>query len=188
MKGVMLRLWGVWDWFYFCFNRMQYVSKEDNIFRIVRKKHTGPPLKTHSGEWIRPGDEIIKIHLYNYGLAKQVVQYHTEVSLALYLKKYMKESLVGLCEYINELPDNQNIKAIIGTSMLNRGADRLGFCLHDVQRSIFYWLKGFMYRFIYIMVHPYGMKYLKKNGYRLKSKHLVMSVNELNDLYLRRES
>jgi hypothetical protein len=166
---------------------MEYVSKEDNIFRIVRKTYKGPPLQTRNGDWIQSGDIIIKIHLYNYALAKEVLKLNSDLSLGLYLKKYMHRSLIGLSHYIHQLPDHAQIKGIIGTSMLNRGAERFGFCVHDVKQPVFFWFKGLMYRCIYLAVHPYGFRYLHKHGKRLKSKHLVMSLDELYDLYLRQE-
>jgi hypothetical protein len=187
VKATFLFLWGIWDWIYYHCNRLEYVSKEDNIFRIVRKTYKGPPLQTRNGDWIKDGDAIIKIHLYNYALAKKVLLYSSEVSLALYLKNYMKCSLRGLSQYIQQLPEDVHIKGIIGTSMLNRGAERFGFCSHDVNHSFFYWFKGYLYKLIYLSVHPYGLHYLQKHGSRLKSKHLVMSTNELYELYLSKE-
>jgi hypothetical protein len=138
LKAIFLVLWGIWDWIYYHCNRLEYVSKEDNIFRIVRKTYKGPPLQTRNGNWIKDGDTIIKIHLYNYALAKKVLHYNSEVSLALHLKNHMKRSLRGLSQYINQLPDDTQIKGIIGTSMLNRGAERFGFCAHDVKQSCFF--------------------------------------------------
>lgn len=187
VKVIFLQMWGVWDWIYYSFNRMQYVSKKQNIFRIVRKTYKGPPLQTKTGEWITTGDCIIKIHLHNYELAKEVLNRPSEISLALYLKNYIHQSLIGLSKHISELPERNHIKGIIGTSMLNRGAERFGFRVHDVNQSIYFWFKGYLYKFIYLVVHPYGYHYLQKHGGRLKSKHLVMSINELMDLYLGQE-
>lgn len=187
VKVIFLQMWGVWDWLYYSFNRMQYVSKKQNIFRIVRKTYKGPPLQTKTGEWITTGDCIIKIHLHNYELAKEVLNRPSEISLALYLKNYIHQSLIGLSKHISELPERNHIKGIIGTSMLNRGAERFGFRVHDVNQSIYFWFKGYLYKFIYLVVHPYGYHYLQKHGGRLKSKHLVMSINELMDLYLGQE-
>lgn len=164
---------------------MKYVSKEDNMFRVVRKKYNGPPLQTKSGEWIKKGDQIIKIHLHNYRLAKIVRRYPSQIRLAVYLKKTMEHSLKGLCDYVNSLPDQHEIKAIIGTTMLTRGAERFGFATHDVPPSLCFKWKGFLYKFIYLIVHPHGFDYIQKHGKRLKSKHLVMSVHELFQFYLR---
>lgn len=183
VRVIFLQMWGAWDWLYYRFNRMQYVSKKENIFRIVRKTYKGPPLQTKTGEWITTGDVILKIHLHNYALAKEVLHRRSEISLALFLKNYIHQSLIGLSKHIRELPEGSHIKGIIGTSMLNRGAERFGFQVHEVNHSIYFWFKGYLYKFIYLVVHPYGFHYLKKHGGRLRSKHLVMSINELFELY-----
>lgn len=183
VKVIFLQIWGAWDWIYYRFNRMQYVSKKHNIFRIVRKTYKGPPLQTKTGEWITAGDDIIKIHLHNYALAKEVLNRRSDLALALYLKNYIQRSLIGLNTHISELPERNNIKAIMGTSMLNRGAERFGFSVHEVNNSLYFWFKGYLYKFIYLVVHPFGYHYLQKHGGRLKSKHLVMSINELIELY-----
>jgi hypothetical protein len=186
MKVILLALWGIWDFIYFSCNRMQFVSKEDNLFRIVRKKYSGPPLRTKSGEWIYSGDEIIKLHIYNYGLAKEISGFRSEMSFALYVKSKMKKSLVGLSEFVYNQPDVHRIKAIIGTSMSNKSAERFGFCVHEVNDSLYFWFKSYVFKMIYIMVNPYGFEYLRSHKNRLQSKHVVMSVNELFDLYLQR--
>ncbi|WP_202078640.1 YkoP family protein [Caldalkalibacillus salinus] len=183
MKTALMVLWALWDWLYFQCNRMQYVSKGDNLFRVVRKTYRGPELKTKSGKCIKPGDEIIKIHIYNYGLAKEVLNHRSSFSLAIYLKNRMLQSLEGLTDYVTELPDQHKIVGIIGTSMLNRGAERLGFTTHEVDINFHFWIKGFLYKLIYMMVHPAGHQYLVAHGKRLKSKHLVMSLEELMERY-----
>jgi hypothetical protein len=162
---------------------MQYVSKPDNLFRVVRKKHKGPPLMTSDGVIILPGDEIIKIHLHNYRIASEMKNFSSEIAYIHHFKRSLERSLQGLNSYIKTLPDHQRIKGIVGTSMLNRGAERLGFTLNEVTPSWKNWLKGLLYKLIYLLIHPQGWAYLKRHGKRLKSKHLVMSMGMLNSRY-----
>lgn len=183
MKKIILCLWGLWDWLYFHCNRMEYVSKGDNIFRVVRKTYKGPPLITNSGQWICPGDEIIKIHLYNYQLAKEILNFSSDVAYVLYLRKGIQRSMQGLSAYIIDLPDYERIKAIMGTSMLNRGAERFGFYKHGVEDTWYYRLKAYLYKFIYMLIHPQGLRYLKQHGSKLEIQHLVITVQELLQRY-----
>jgi hypothetical protein len=183
MKSVILLLWGVWDWLYFRCNRMKYVAKEKNIFRIVHKRYRGPVVYTKSGQRLQRGDEIIKLHIYNYGLAKELLKYDSNFSIALYLKKNMGHSLKGLLDYIEQLPEPGNIKAVFGTSMLNRGAERFGFTVLDVEPTFYYKCKSYLYQLIYLIVHPFGMKYVLMNRNRLQSKHLVITIDELRNFF-----
>lgn len=178
-------IWGIFDYLYFSCNRMIYISKNDNIFRVVHKKYTGLPLQTKSGQWIRKGDHILKIHIHNYRLAKLICAHQSEVHLAIYMRKIIRESLHGLSKYVQSLPSNYEVKGIIGTTMLNRGAERFGFTVCDVSASFYSKWKGFLYKFIYLLVHPNGWQYIQKHGKRLSSKHLIMSVDELLKHYLR---
>lgn len=188
MKPFILFLWGIWDGLYFTFNRMKYVSKNENLFRIVRKVYRGPSLQTISGHWIHAGDEIIKIHLYNYRLAKEMYRYPKDKSPAIYLKRNIQSSLAGLGSYVEQLPNRERIKGIVGTSLLNRGAERLGFTTYDVETTPYFMIKQYLYKFIYLLVHPSGLAYIKTHGKRLKSKHLVMSAHELLNLYVYQEN
>lgn len=164
---------------------MVYVSKENNIFRVVHKVYQGEPLQTRSGDWIKKGDKILKLHLYNYRLAKLIQNKQSEVHLAILLRNLIKQSLYGLCAYIQSLPKEYEVKGIIGTTMLNRGAERLGFTIHDVNPSFYNSWKGLQNLWMYMLVHPEGLQYIKKHGKRLQAKHLVMSTEELLQRYSR---
>lgn len=183
MKQIVLGAWGLWDWMYFRCNRMAYISKEDNVFRVIKKTYTGPPLMTQSGDWIRTGDIVLKIHLYNYGLAKHMLGFSSDVSRAYYVRKNIEQSLKGLSQYIAHLPDKHQIKGIIGTSVLNRTSDKLGFVVHEVEPHWSYKMKGYLFKLIYLLMHPQGLQYLKVHGSKLEPKHLVMSVQELLQWY-----
>lgn len=188
MKSFLLFWWGIWDFIYYSCNRMEYVSKESNLFRIVKKKYRGPSLQTSTGEWIRRGDKILKLHIHNYRLAKELQKYPPNKSLAIYLKRNIQESLEGLSQYVQKLPDRDEIKGVIGTSLLNRGAEKFGFATYEVDRTFYFIVKQFLYKVIYLMVHPSGMQHIRHHGSRLKSKHLVMSSYELINLYCCQEN
>ncbi|GAA0380288.1 YkoP family protein [Bacillus horti] len=183
MKAIILTFWGIWDWIYFQLNRMEYVSKADNLFRIVRKTYKGPDLQTQTGKWITKGDQILKLHLYNYRLAKELHQ-NPNRSLAIYLKRNIEHSLFGLSVFTQQLPEKDQIKGIIGTSLLNRGAERFGFRTYDVEKSFYFSIKHYLYKVICLLVHPDGTLFLKRHGKRLKSKHMIMSLDELTERYM----
>lgn len=180
---LMLSLWGLWDKLYFSFNRMEYVSKQDNILRVVRKVHKGKRLITRSGKWIDPGDEVLKIHLYNYRLAKDMLHYSSEMVYVFQLRHDLHSSLRGLCQYIKQLPNGDQIKAVVATSMLNRPAERFGFDVYDVPCTMKFRLKNTLYRLIYVLMHPEGARYVRLHGHRLASKQMVIAVEDLFKLY-----
>lgn len=166
---------------------MVYISKEDNIFRVVHKIYKGVPLQTKSGDWIETGDKILKIHIHNYRLAQLIQNKQSEVHLAILLRNIIKQSLYGLSEYIQSLPNEYKVKGIIGTTMLNRGAERLGFTTHEVSRPLYNSWKELQNIWMYLLVHPQGLQYIKKYRKRLQPKHLVMTTEELLQRYSRLE-
>lgn len=183
MKELILALWALWDWIYFHCNRMQFVSKEDNLFRVVRKTYKGLPLKTDDGTVIFPGDEIIKIHLYNYRIAQDIKRFPSELAYIYHFKRALLSSLQGLCAHILTLPNHDRIKGIMGTTMLNRGADRLGFTLCEVRPTCLSRAKDLLFKLIFLLIHPQGRQYLRQHGHKLKSKHVVMSLTTLKERY-----
>ncbi len=183
-KKMVLKLWSIWDFIYFKCNRMKWVSQDDqNILRVVKKKYKGPPLKTQTGEIVSPGDTILKIHLYNYKLAKKMANVTSEVSIALYIRRCITKSLQDLSEQL-KLKGDTSIRAIMGTTMMNRGAEQLGFSVHEVNAAnlIFFW-KRLLFKLIYLLIHPHGFSYIRNHGKQLKSKHVLMSINELYKRY-----
>lgn len=183
IKKFFLRCWGIWDRIYYTFNRMEFVEKHSNIFRVVIKTYWGPDFPIDHQTVLKKGDRYVKLHIYNLGLAKDVEQLDHPFKLATYLRKTFKQSLTGLAEYYQKLPEEDQVKAILGITILNQGAERLGFKTMEVPYTLWYRFKHHFFKLILVLVHPFGIEHLKAKGNRFCTKYVAMSSAELIRLY-----
>lgn len=183
MNSGILSLWGIWDTVYQCCTRLQYVDKENNIFRIVLLRYRGEVLATADGQKICPGDLIIKLHIHNYRLAKMFHGLRNETKMALLLRKRILESLPQLACFVADLPQAEQIKGIVGTTMLSKGAEKLGFSVSPVPLTPFFRYKSWYLKLMIRLIHPDGHKRLSRN-HDLVLNRVYMSKAELFRRYL----
>jgi len=183
MNSGILSLWGIWDTVYQCCTRLQYVDREKNIFRIVLLRYRGEVLATADGQEIRPGDLIIKLHIHNYRLAKMFYGLHNETKMALLLRKRILESLPQLAAFVAALPQSAQIKGVVGTTMLSKGAEKLGFSVSQVPLTPFFRYKRWYLKLMIRLIHPDGAKRLSRNQ-DLVLNRVYMSKAELFRRYL----
>ncbi|MCF6095205.1 hypothetical protein L1765_14675 [Microaerobacter geothermalis] len=186
MNYSMLAAWGILDQIYYLCNRLEYVSQKDNIFRVRLLKYRGPNLTLSDGTVIRSNDSLLKIHLHNQRLMKEMLSIKDGNQRAFYVYKQVKQSMPGLAQYLDQHIHSHVIKGIVGISILHRGAARLGF---DVQEITNEWYKR--YKLMYmkpmlILCHPEGRLRWTKRKDELVPKYIVMSKELLFNKYLTR--
>ncbi|MBO8165015.1 MAG: hypothetical protein H0Z34_15070 [Brevibacillus sp.] len=183
MNAGILSLWGVWDAIYQRCTRLQYVDKGKNIFRIVQLRYRGEVLTTADGQLIRPGDRIIKLHIHNYYLATRFQGITSDTRMGLLLRQYILISLPQLAAYVASLPQAEQIKGIVGTTMLAKGAEQLGFSVSEVPMTLFFRYKSWYLKLMLSLIHPDGFKRVR-NQPELVLKRVYMSKDELFRRYL----
>lgn len=103
IKHYCLATWGILDPLYFHFTRLQYVEKvsgENTIIRVRLTKYKGRNIILSDGTRINKNDLLIKIHLHNVELLKQMQGYDNELRRALMTYKSVKESLPYIVRHI----------------------------------------------------------------------------------------
>jgi hypothetical protein len=186
LKGVsqmnvgLLTAWRFWDSIYYQFTRLQYVDKESgNIFRIVVLQYEGSPIQTSDGVEIRTGDMIARLHIHNCRLAHLLRGIDNENRMVMIVLREIKRSLPRLAQVIVYHPKFHEIKGLIGTTMLHRGARPMGFDVADMEAGMYQRFKTVFLKTMLTLFHPEGMKRLKRKPEHLVPKKVFISVDEL---------
>ncbi|MGD8189731.1 YkoP family protein [Brevibacillus ginsengisoli] len=184
MNTGILSLWGIWDTIYQNCSRLQYIEKGKNIFRVVTLHYSGEPLTTSSKQTIESGHLIIKLHIHNYLFANLCRGIKNDTRMILLLRRQITESLPMLAAFLAAHPRADEIKGIVGTTMLYKGVEQLGFSISDVPMTWFFRYKRWYLRLMLRIIHPDGIKRLKTFDKNIPLKRVYMSKEELLNRYL----
>lgn len=188
MNAGMLGAWKVLDFIYQHLSRLEYVDKKNgNIFRIVFCKYRGRKLVTRDGIEINNGDYIVKLHIHNLKLTKMLKGITNEARLGLTTLKIVKSSLPQLAIYIDRHPKGERVKAVIGTTFLHRGVNKLGFDVECVPSSIKFKIKNQYLKLLLFLIHPNGSERLKVKSKELFLKRVYISKESLLNHYYETE-
>jgi len=187
MNAGILLLWGIWDTLYQRCTRLRYVEKGKNIFRIVLLRYQGETLVTSDNQEIRPGDLILKLHIHNYYFATLCRGVKDETRIVLMLRRQIVQSLPELAKYLQSLPEVEEIKGVVGTTMLHKGVEPLGFSISDVPMNWFFRYKRWYLRLMMRIIHPDGKERVRRWDTCMPLKRVYMSKEELLRRYLPEE-
>lgn len=183
MNTTLLKLWGFWDYLYQRCTRLKYIEKGNNIFRIVVLRYRGEPLFTSDDQVIQSGDLILKIHIHNYYFASLCKGVKDELRLALLLRRHIMLSLPQLAAYLATMEKRERIKGIVGTTMLHKGVQPLGFSISDVPMNWFFRYKRWYLRLMLRMIHPDGKRRVQTWDHDMPLKRVYMSKDQLLSRY-----
>lgn len=180
MKGYILSIWNTLDPFYYTCSRLTYVN-EDNIFRIRLTKYKGRDIILSDGTNIKKNDTLVKIHLHNVRLLREINEVKGELKKAKIIYRHVQKSLPGVENYIRENFQSFNVKGIIGITSLNKGCERLGFEIFEIINPIYKWFKIISFLPIGMLSHQHITiaQVIKHQN----PTYLFMSRNKLTDLY-----
>ncbi|MBG9944558.1 hypothetical protein ABE237_00065 [Brevibacillus formosus] len=183
MNTSLLMLWGYWDEIYQRCTRLTYIEKGKNIFRVVVLRYRGEPLVTTDNCIIHEGDLILKLHIHNYYFATLCKEVKDELRVALLLRRHILQSLPQLATFLNSMENKDQIKGIVGTTMLHKGVKPLGFSISDVPMSWFFRYKRWYLRLMLRFVHPNGKQRLQSWNHEMPLKRVYMSKELLLNRY-----
>lgn len=130
IRNSCINLWSILDPIYFCFTRLCYIENKfgnRSIMRVRITRYKGRKITLSDGTVINKNDVLLKIHLHNVELLRQIQEFDSETRKALMTYKRVKESLPLIAKYI-QLHNNVNeIKGLVGITNLNKGCRKLGF-------------------------------------------------------------
>ncbi|QRG66095.1 YkoP family protein [Brevibacillus choshinensis] len=183
MNSSLLVLWGLWDDVYQRCTRLKYIEKGANIFRVVPLRYRGETLVTSDNQTIFNGDLIVKIHIHNYYFATLCKGVKDDLRVALLLRRQIMVSLPKLAAYLESMPERERIKGIVGTTMLHKGVQPLGFSISDVPMNWFFRYKRWYLRLLLRIVHPDGKKRVQTWNHEMPLKRVYMSKEALLKRY-----
>lgn len=170
----MLTLWRMGDVVYRRWRSFDYDDRRgNNVFRLTIKPYRGPDLRIGE-QWLRRGDLVGELHLYNYRLQQMLQGISSEIQLGLVALREVRNSLPPLADYLDLHPAGYHVKALVGVSILHRGAASIGFHVFDLEAG---WRKHFKtsyMRWLMRLCHPAGAKRFSGKGNLLIPKRIVM--------------
>ncbi|MGO4888267.1 YkoP family protein [Anaerobacillus sp. MEB173] len=186
MRSILFNIWNFIDPFYINLYGITHLSdgkkeKNKNIFRVRLTKYKGRDVVLSDGCSIKKNDILIKIHLYNTQLIKDMLTIQSDVKKALLIYKMVEESLPSLAAYIKEHEKYEEIKGIVGITMINRGHARLGFESISIKSRIYRWFKAARLSPISFLFSTEPSSYKKKKH---APNYLFMSKEKLLQKYL----
>lgn len=180
VKLYMLSIWAKLDPIYFSFTRLTYIDRaRPNIFRVRLLTYRGKSFTLSDGTCIKNNDLLVKIHLYNVRLLRDIFPFTNEVKKGRIIYRLVEQSLPGLSQYIQDHSKCNEIKGILGITTLHRGCAHLGFDvipIHNPFYRAFKWITLMPIHFLSVS-KPFAT-------YRKQiPKYLVMSTNTLMKKY-----
>lgn len=185
MSGFLISIWSLFDPLYYICSRLTYPPSEEatgNIFRIRLTKYRGRGIVLSDGTRINRNDTLVKIHLHNVRLLRELKNIKSELKKAKIIYRYVQKSMPGLEIYIRNCCHPYEIKGLIGITMLNKGCERLGFEIFDITHPIYKWFKWFAFLPIGILSSQNTSiwQILKQHQ---KPNYLFMSTSKLSNKY-----
>ena len=113
MRDYLISIWSLIDPLYYCCSRLSYPPcKEGNIFRVRLTKYKGRNIVLSDGTQINKNDTLVKIHLHNVRLLKELKNIKSEIKKAKMIYRYVQKSLPGIEIYIRNHCHSDKIKGI----------------------------------------------------------------------------
>ena len=144
MKYCLIQVWYILDSFYLSCTRLQcleQISGNTNVFRVRLTRYKGREVILSDGTLIKKNDLLIKIHLHNVRLLKEMQRIDENFKKTLFLYKKVQESLPDLAFYLLQHKNNDQIKGLIGITTIDKGYKRLGFEAFSFSSRLYIWFK-----------------------------------------------
>lgn len=185
LKSFALSVWNIVDPIYYACTRLRCVGQDrkSSTFRVRLTSFKGRNVYLSDGSVIQKGDTLLKIHLHNVILLKDMLCIKNEVKRGRFLYRTIEQSLPDLAVYLQHHPNIDDIKGIIGITMLNKGAGGLGFETIPIPNSFYKWIKYVTMIPIYFISASQPFKHVKKQSpaYLFMSKNVLMQkYGEMN--------
>lgn len=181
-RRIAFRIWEKWEHLYAKIKRIKRID-DTNLFRLSLSRYRGPDLFNDNGELlVTKGDKVGEIHFDN--IRFQFIGSNLQ-SIGIRALQQVRLSLPNLARHIAIHPDFKNVKIYIGITMLNKGAEGLGFNVQDYPYQDGF-LIAFFQKILVRIYHPAGTK-RKNTNYGDKPKLVWISKEKLIEKYKSKE-
>lgn len=185
MRLYFLSIWSILDPIYYLFTRLTYLedsNKNRNVFRIRLTRYRGADVVLSDGTYVKKNDLLIKIHLHNVRLMKEMHNLESETKKGRLIFTHVRSGLPSLAEYIQNHPDYNEIKGIVGITMLHKGCNRLGFETFPIKNRLYKLIK----QIVFIPMYCLSVAQISSKSLKRPPKYLFMSKEILINQYLQK--
>ncbi len=105
IKSYFISMWNTLDPIYFFFSRLHYLrqtGEDATVFRVRQMRYKGRMVILSDGTIIKKNDVLIKIHLHNVRLLKELQVIDNDLRRTKILYRKVKESLPQLALYVQK--------------------------------------------------------------------------------------
>ncbi|OQP06103.1 hypothetical protein B1690_09710 [Geobacillus sp. 46C-IIa] len=177
----LLAMWGVIDPIYYACSRLEYAGEARDglrsIFRVRPLQYKGETIRLSDGTTIAANDWLLKIHLHNVRLVRDLFRYDSDIKKGRYILEQVKAGLPYVAYHLYHHEQSERMKGIIGITMLNKGCERLGFETVDISNPLYRWFKTLALVPMMAVARP-GL-----SPFSRPPKYLLMSKEKLFSLY-----
>lgn len=183
MRDYLISIWDFFDPLYYRCSRLTFPKSNEgrNIFRVRITKYKGKNIILSDGTQINRNDTLVKVHLHNVRLLKELKNINSEIKKAKLIYQYVQKSLPGLNSFINNHQHSDVIKGIVGITSLNKGCERLGFEVFEVSHPIYKWFKQLAFLPIEMLSSKNSTLVQVLKIYT--PRYLFMSAEKLSNMY-----
>lgn len=184
LRNCFIYVWACIDPIYYFLTRLISLAKQSmnkhNIFRVRLTCYKGCEVTLSDGTLIQPNDLLIKIHLHNVSILKEVRHFNNEITRGKWIYRAVERSLPDLASYLKEHERYDDLKGIIGITMLGTVPCRLGFEEVPISNGYYKWFKWLVQVPIsYLMVINFSWRTVCKQ----EPHYLFMSKTQLFNKY-----
>ncbi|MGE8203476.1 YkoP family protein [Heyndrickxia sp. NPDC080065] len=180
----IISIWTFIDPFYHLIRRLKYIGSFHNkkaIFRVKLTKYKGKDFLLTDGTLITKNDCLLKIHLHNVRILREVISINHPVQRTRAIYKMVEQSMPLLAKFIEDHKRADNIKGVIGITMLNKGVKKLGFEQMYPESGIYTQFKRITQMPIFLLsTTSLSFRRIKNQ----KPTYLFMSKSQLFEKYL----
>ncbi|WP_051251176.1 polysaccharide deacetylase family protein [Paenibacillus harenae] len=137
-KRVLISLWLLWEKaFHFAFRLKTVGDAQDAAFHYRVTTYNGDAVELSEGVRVVKGDRIAELHFDNRKLSSIAATSKSPVATGIRMLREVEQALPLLADQLADDADAKDIKAVYGVTMIHRGADRLGFKIHELPEGLF---------------------------------------------------
>ncbi|CAM3982157.1 polysaccharide deacetylase family protein [Cohnella lubricantis] len=178
-KQVVVWAWMQWERLFHVMFRLHPVGDGSFMhYRII--KYGGPDLVLRDQSRIQRGDLVAEMHFDNEAMYRIGMQSKSALQIALRLIRETKVALPDISRQLEVIHREKNVKAIFGISMVNRGAEGLGFDTFPLQPGLFSKMTNWYLKLLMSIIHPDGKAKVKRQREKLEPRMILMSREMLN--------
>lgn len=182
-KRMIVALWLLWEKLFHLMFHLQSADGDEPMFHFRRVRYSGQPVEMNGGLTLVKGDPVLELHFDNKRLFELGSKAKSSVHLAIQLVRQTEKSLPKIAAFIQSHPEFQDVKALYGITMINRGPEQFGFTIADMPNSLFAKSTTIYLRLLMSVIHPNGRERVRENLDQMVPKIIVIPTGVLLDLY-----